>query len=301
MNLYALALITGLAAIAALVLARAKELAQEVWGLARDKDERRAALARTSKLLIDKNMELFDQNVRQQQEIESKEDFISIVSHQLRTPATEVRWGLDALGSEMERHHRGGRELEYFQKLEHSAEHMVRLIDSLVRLMSLDEQFLRPVTTPFEPDRVVRAAAEELARRFADKHINLTLVLGAPGEVESIDESSLGLLVENLVENAYDYTPREGTVTVTTMRDSAGRFSCVVSDTGVGIPEEKRRTIFVKFQRGEAGTHMNAGGMGLGLYLVKNIVERHGGTVSFESVEGKGSSFRFTLPPAHRA
>ena len=300
MTVAVLALVTGLASACALTLSRVRELEREVGTLQREREERRADLARTSKLLIDKNMELFDQNLRQQREIENKEDFIGIVSHQLRTPATEVKWGLEALALEMARRHRRGRELEYFETLEKSAERMVKLIDSLVRLMSVDEQFRRPSASPYEPDPLVRTVAEELAKRFTDKHINLTLVLDAPGVIDTMDAGALELVVENLIENAYDYTLADGTVTVATARDGNGSFSCTVKDTGVGIPENKRATLFVKFQRSEAATNMNAGGMGLGLYLVKSVVERHGGTVSFESVEGAGSTFRFTLPSVRR-
>ena len=290
-----LALLAGLAALSGVLGTYALMLVRQVRALSKDREERRSALAHTSKLLIDKNMELFDQNLKQQRELESKEDFIGILSHQLRTPATEVRWGLDALASEMAKHHRSGAELEYFNKLQQSAEHMVKLIDNLVRLMSLDQEAARHNPTAFEPDPVIRAIAEEIAKRFQNKHISLTLVLEAQGAISSITQGSLELVVENLVENAYDYTPEGGTVTVTTAKDAA-TFTCTISDTGVGIPKEKAATMFLKFQRSETAQRMNASGMGLGLYLVKNIVDRHAGTITFESTEGKGSTFRFVLP-----
>jgi two-component system phosphate regulon sensor histidine kinase PhoR len=298
MSIPVFALVTGLASITALALTRISTLAKEKRILAYDREERRGALARTSKLLIDKNMELFDQNLRQQREIESRQDFINIVSHQLRTPATEVKWGLEALSGEMKRQRRRGRELEYFEKLEHSAERMVQLIDSLVRLMTIDEQFRRKVATPYEPDPVVRRVAQELGKRFADRHINLTLILEGSGEIETMDSDSLELVVENLIENAYEYTLPGGSVTVTTGHTHEGGFMCTVADTGIGIPEERRASVFVKFQRSENASHLNTSGMGLGLYLVKNIIERHDGTVSFESAVGKGTTFTITLPEA---
>lgn len=296
MSTSALALIIALAAAALGAGALALWLGRQVRMLRREEAERRAALARTSKLLIDKNMELFDQNLRQQRELESKEDFIGIVSHQLRTPATEVRWGIDALGGEMEKRRHAPRELEYFHKLERSAERMVRLIDSLVRLMSVERDYARqPTETAYEPDAVIRTVAEELARRFADKRISLTLVLEAPGPLTSITQASLELVVENLVENAYDYTPAGGRVTVATEHAAGGGFACTVSDTGVGIPKERAALLFHKFERAD-DARMNESGMGLGLYLVKNIIERHGGAITVESEVGKGASFRFTLP-----
>ncbi|MDP2594083.1 MAG: HAMP domain-containing sensor histidine kinase [bacterium] len=272
-------------------------LHRRVVALARERDEKRVALNRTSKLLIDKNMELFDQNVRQQRQLESKEDFIGIVSHQLRTPATEVKWGLAALESELKEH---GPESEYFEKLKRSAERMVHLIDGLVRLMALEERYRQLAIEPYDPDAVVRRAVEDMSAKFSDKHIHLTLALSADRPIESMDADSLELVVENLIENAYDYTPEGGTVTVTTLHGEDGGFMCSVADTGVGISREKLATIFIKFQRSETATRMNSGGMGLGLYLVKNIVERHGGTVGFKSAEGNGSTFHFALPATRR-
>ena len=270
-------------------------LVREVHALRRERDERRASIARTNKLLIDKNLELFEETLREEREVEGKEDFIGLISHQLRTPATKVRWALEALGGEMEKHKRSGPEREYFERLRQDAEHMVELVDSLVRLLSLDERIIRSAVAPFDPDAVIKTTVERLATRFGEKNINLTLELGGKGTLDAIDPDSLELIVENLVENAYEYTPVAGKVTVTTVCRE-GQYLCSVTDTGVGIPPEKLSSIFRKFSRSEAAVAMNEGGMGLGLYLVKNIVERHGGEVSFDSAPGQGSTFRFTLP-----
>jgi len=273
------------------------QLYRRVRVLTLQQEERRKALKSTSKLLIDKNMELFDQNVRQQKQLASKEDFIGIVSHQLRTPATEVKWGLEALRGEMAGHAKG-LELEYFEKLRHSAERMVALIDSLVRLMNVDEQFRRASIPAYDPNALIKRVAEEASIKFANKHITLTLALGAASSMESMDPDSLELVAENLVQNAYEYTPEGGAVSVTTATGGDGGFSCSVADTGIGIGAAKLATVFVKFQRSETAMRMNSGGMGLGLYLVKSIVERHGGTVGLTTEEGKGSTFSFILPAA---
>lgn len=297
MSQYALALATGLASLAALLALALMALRQRLRSLSAEREERRAALANTSRLLIDKNMELFDQNVKQQEEIARKEDFIEILSHQLRTPATEVRWGLDALGAEMKRNKREGLELEYYTKLAHSADRMVKLIDNLVHLMSIDEQELRPTAEPYDPGTIVREAAQEAAGRFAAKRITLSVTSGFEGQIDSIDPDSLSLVAQNLVENAFEYTGAGGKVSVASERAADGSLDLLVADTGVGIPESRRATMFVKFERGEAARKMNSGGMGLGLYLVKNIVERNGGSISFESPgEGRGTTFRVTLP-----
>lgn len=282
------AILCGAFALAAVFYRRIRTLSTEVL-------ERKNALRRTSKLLIDKNLELFDQNLRQQKQLESKEDFIGIVSHQLRTPATEVKWGLEALDREI-RSHAGETELAYLKKLRTSVERMIHLIDSLVRLMNIEEGYRRLSIPPYEPDAVIRNAVEAARAKFADKRIGLTLTLAATGPTDAIDADSLDLVADNLIENAFQYTKDGGGIIVTTSLDEKGDFVCSVADTGIGISVEKQKTVFVKFQRSETAMRMNSGGMGLGLYLVKSIIDRHGGTVSFRTEEGKGTAFTFTLP-----
>lgn len=270
-------------------------LYRRVGALLSEIQKNKNALHSTSKLLIDKNLELFDQNVRQQKQLESKEDFIGIVSHQLRTPATEVKWGLNMLESNMIGH-ADEVELDHLQKLHRSVERMVRLIDSLVRLMNVEQGYRQLAISPYEPEAIIRAAAEEAGTKFSNKHIELVLALPAIGAIDTIDADSLDLVADNLIENAFQYTKDGGKITITTSRDAQGGFVCSVADTGIGISVEKQKTVFVKFQRSETAMRMNSGGMGLGLYLVKSIIERHGGTVSFETEEGKGTTFTCTLP-----
>ncbi len=284
------------------VMYRLFTLQQKLAVAVRDRDEKRMALARTSKLLIEKNMEMFDRNVRQQKQLESKEDFVGIVSHQLRTPATEVKWGIEALESELKGKKQSEQATEYLEKLRKSAERMVRLIDSLVRLMAVDEQYRRLSIAPYDPDEVIVRVAEDVAKRFeGTKKLNLAVTQGMQGgTIDSMDSDSLALVAENLIENAFTYTPEGGSVTVSTQRAPDGCYSFTIKDTGVGIPKDKQKMVFAKFQRSETAMRMNSGGMGLGLYLVKNIVERQDGRVSFESQEGAGSAFRVVLPTKRR-
>ncbi len=268
-------------------------LRRKVADLARTVAQKKDALSRTTKLLVEKNLELFDKNTQQQKQLESKSDFIEIVSHQLRTPATEIKWGVETIEEEFASTI-DPTLMTYVQKLHSSAARMVRLIDNLVRLMNIEEGYNHLYIEPYEPDNVVRAVAQRVASLFPASELSLNL--DANGPTSSMDCESLDMVVSNLVDNAFHYTPPGGLVTVTTTHLPDGGFKCAVTDTGVGIPADKQKTIFVKFQRSETAMRMNSGGMGLGLYLVKNIVERYGGTVGFSSEKENGSSFFFTLP-----
>lgn len=270
-------------------------LYRRIGALSAEAQKRKDALHRTSKLLIDKNLELFDQNLKQQKQLESKEDFIGIVSHQLRTPVTEVKWGLEALGAEI-KNHGGETELAYLKKLHTSIGRMTRLIDSLVRLMSIEEGYNRLRVHSYKPNDVIRDAVENARAKFIDKHIEVVFSFSETGAIDTIDADSLDFVADNLIENAFQYTREGGKITVSTSIGKNGDFVCSVADTGIGISIEKQKTVFVKFQRSETAMIMNSGGMGLGLYLVKSIVERYGGTVGFETEEGIGATFTFTLP-----
>lgn len=271
-------------------------LYRSVSRLRRAVQEKKDRLDQTTKLLVKKNLEMFDQNVRQQEQLAERGDFVGIVSHQLRTPATELKWGLESLESDLAGK-RTESQAESLSTLRASAERMVQIIDSLVKLVNLEQGYAKRSVAPYNPDAVVQAVAQRHASKCSEKQQHLVLELHAPEPIDTVDAGSLDMVVGNILENAIHYTPSGGTLTVTTKRDALqGTFSCAISDTGIGMSPEKQKTVFVKFQRAEKARQLNTGGMGLGLYIAKNLTERHGGHISFESEEGKGTTFYLAFP-----
>jgi signal transduction histidine kinase len=110
-----------------------------------------------------------------------------------------------------------------------------------------------------------------------------------------VDEEKIRLAVQNLIENAIHYTPQGGRVTASVSHDTK-EVMLQVQDTGMGIPENQKARVFEKFFRASNAKTVDTEGSGLGLYLVNNIIQAHGGKVWFTSEEGKGSTFAFTLP-----
>ena len=140
-----------------------------------------------------------------------------------------------------------------------------------------------------------------LAEPFAKERSVTLFFMPIPPEWEgasaSIDKGQLGAACANLIENAVKYNTKQGEVSVTLEvfpERNTARVS--VKDTGLGIPEKDKESIFGKFFRGGNVASAETDGSGLGLYIVKSIVERHGGRVGFESRENRGSTFWFTLP-----
>ncbi len=262
--------------------------------LERTLKKKSSEIEEASRILIGKNIELNDQNLKQQKLLESREDFVAIVSHQLRTPATEIRWGIGEI--------RDGADWQltpeqraFIERLYIGSEWMVNLIDRLVKLVNFEGP-TSALISPYAPDEAIRAAAEQIVTLFPNKKMNLVFDLHYDGVLMSIDPDSLKMVISNLVDNAYHYTPEDGTITVSSERNKDGSLIARVKDTGIGISKEKQKSMYVKFQRDQKAVAANEKGMGLGLYVVKKIVEQRGGSISFETEEGVGTTFTVMVP-----
>jgi signal transduction histidine kinase len=178
-----------------------------------------------------------------------------------------------------------------------------------VRLLSLVEDLLLMAQIqsgglPLELGEVILndliARSGETARPFAaSKHIELEID-AEPGIAAEGDAVRLSQVIDNLVSNAIKYTPNGGGVSITMTRRGE-TATIAVSDTGIGIPKDERDQMFSRFFRTSNARTSGIEGTGLGLAITRGIVEAHGGTISFDSVEGTGSTFRITLPHAHGA
>jgi two-component system sensor histidine kinase VicK len=111
----------------------------------------------------------------------------------------------------------------------------------------------------------------------------------------AVDAEKMELVIQNLLSNAIKYTPAGGRVTIS-LKGSIKEIEVSVTDTGIGIPEDQKKRVFTKFFRAANAIRAETEGTGLGLFIVKNIIKAHQGKIWFESAEGKGTTFYFTLP-----
>jgi len=253
--------------------------------------EAKENIARTSRLMIEKNVELFDQNVNQQKQLAVKDDFIAIASHQLRTPLNEIKWGMGELleSSASEKEKRS------YQQIFDSAKRMEKIVEDLLQFVEVEQAHTRVTISPYDPDAIVRASAERIANDFHDSGVSLKLDLAYKDEIVSIDPPALEMIVDNLIENAFHYTAPAGVVTVHTFKGAGDTFHLEINDTGIGIPEAMTAQMFLKFRRSPEAIARNKGGSGLGLYVVKTLLERANGEITFESTPGTGTTFRIVL------
>ncbi|HEY4521119.1 MAG TPA: HAMP domain-containing sensor histidine kinase [Candidatus Paceibacterota bacterium] len=249
------------------------------------------SVAQTSRLMIEKNVELFDQNVRQQRELGIKDDFIAIASHQLRTPLNEIKWGMGELIESA----KTKKNKQAYDQVFDSAKRMEKIVEDLLRFVEVEQNHIRAATVPYEPDATIRASSERVAKDFLDSGVSLQLNLAFGAKISSIDASAFEMIIDNMLENAYHYTPQGGAIRVRSHAGEGGILQLEVEDSGIGIPEEMAQNMFVKFRRSEEAIARNKEGSGLGLYIVKTLLDRAGGAITFESKEGKGTTFRLVF------
>lgn len=223
-----------------------------------------------------------------------KSEFVSIVSHQLRAPLSNLRWSLELLMS--------GRlgtieapQLEYFRILKDSSSRMRELVNDLL-IVSRIEQGRFPL-------RKEEISIPTLIKDLISGFIPFALASNVEIKFEAeenfpkafVDPSQLKLVIENFLDNAIRYIQEKGKVKIKLNRKD-NFFHFQIQDNGVGIPKADQKYIFRKFFRSSNILKRQTQGTGLGLYIAKSIIERSGGKIGFESGEGKGSTFWFTLP-----
>jgi signal transduction histidine kinase len=224
-----------------------------------------------------------------------KDEFLGLVSHELRTPLTSICGYIELLKEDGVRDD----QRSYLEVVDRNSARLLSLVEDLLLMAQIQSGGL-----PLELGEVILndliATSGETAKPFAaSKHIELEID-AEPGIAAEGDAVRLSQVIDNLVSNAIKYTPNGGGVSITMTR--AGETATIaVSDTGIGIPKDERDQMFSRFFRTSNARISGIEGTGLGLAITRGIVEAHGGTISFDSVEGAGSTFTITLPHAHGA
>ncbi|OGY64112.1 MAG: hypothetical protein A3I89_03970 [Candidatus Harrisonbacteria bacterium RIFCSPLOWO2_02_FULL_41_11] len=226
--------------------------------------------------------------------LQSKSDFITVAAHQLRTPLSAVNWSLESLQKE----NLNGGQKELAETGLSAARNLSKIVEDLLNVSKIEGGKFGYNFQQLDIVKFLQSAVEQAS--VVAKDYKASVYLEPPKEPSIILEADLerlGLLMSNLLENAIKYNVENGKVTVSVERRTDAPFIQVnVADTGVGIPQEAMNKIFTKFFRAENVAEKETEGSGLGLYIAKNVVNRHGGQIWAESVEGRGAIFHFTLP-----
>lgn len=223
-----------------------------------------------------------------------KSQFLDIISHQLLTPLTALKWAVstaesDGVVSENEK------QQEAYMIIKESTNKMVNIVNTLLDIARIEAGRVTMNFGRFDMRDSVKKIIALRAHDLEAKHSTIELQGEETIAPALADPFRTRLVIENLVDNAIKYS-REHSSIVITLRQEGDRIIFEIKDRGVGIPAHEHKNIFQKFFRATNEFSYQTKGLGVGLYLVKFIVEESGGAIGFESQEGVGSRFWFSLP-----
>lgn len=223
----------------------------------------------------------------------SKSNFITVAAHQLRTPLSAIRWALNLIMSDASR--LTPDQVNILQSGSKATDQVITLINDLLDASQIEEGRFGYEFAPTNLADVIRTATTPFITKAQEKQVTLDIKMPEENPTVSVDPKKLGMVIQNLLTNAVTYTPAQGHVGITL--EYGDRYATVtIADTGVGIPADESMRIFTKFFRSKKALVMETSGSGLGLYIAKNIVERHGGKINLESQENRGTIVSFTVP-----
>jgi PAS domain S-box-containing protein len=223
---------------------------------------------------------------------EMKSTFISVISHELKTPVSLIK-GYAGTLRRQDANWDQATVQDGLAVIEEESDRLTHLIDNLLDASRLQAGHLQLDKTDVRVDKL----AARMIKEFSTQTQRHTFVLdfGPDWPPVQADEERLRQVLSNLLSNAIKYSPDRGRITISGRYDS-DQVYVAVTDQGIGIPPGERERIFDRFYRVDSALSRRTQGAGLGLYLVKSVIEAHGGRIWVESTPGQGSTFVFTLP-----
>jgi PAS domain S-box-containing protein len=235
-------------------------------------------------------------NVTEKESIERvKSDFITIAAHKLRTPTSAIKWlsqGLiDGDNGELSKEQK-----ETTEKISIANQRVIDLVNNLLNSVEIEGGKYLSTPALFDIEEIILSVANEL-RDLAEKN-NISIKMEKTEDKMPrimMDKEKIRIAISDLLDNALRYNNSGGKVSIYLAKKGED-IIVAIKDSGVGIPKKEQEQLFVKFFRGEKALKIDTEGKGLGLFIAKNIIEENGGSIWFESNEGTGSTFFFSLP-----
>ncbi|TAK96802.1 HAMP domain-containing histidine kinase [Patescibacteria group bacterium] len=224
----------------------------------------------------------------------TRSEFVSIASHQLKTPLAEANWQIELLLS-MYQHGLSDRQLEIVSTVSSSLRKMTKLVSDLLDVARIEQGRFVLLRESVDITKLVDQVVLDYNKLAMARGAQLSVTHGAAVPLVSGDSRRLKMVLDNLLSNAIKYIERNGKILLE-IETEERQVVVRVADNGSGIPAEQQDKVFQKFFRSTNVIRSQTEGTGLGLYIAKNIVEQSGGKMWFQSQEGKGSTFFFSLP-----
>lgn len=224
----------------------------------------------------------------------AKTEFVSLASHQLRTPLSAINWYTEMLLSEkkIDKKHKN-----YLNQIYGGSQRMVELVNALLNVSRLELGTFIIEPKPFDITKIADEAVKEISQEIKKKKIRFAKKYDKNLPQLPLDNKLTHMIFQNILSNAVKYSQEKGKVALDITKDEKN-IKIAISDNGMGIPQKQHRYIFNKLFRADNARAEDSSGTGLGLYIVKSILDQSGGKVWFESVQGKGTTFYVEIPLA---
>ncbi len=226
----------------------------------------------------------------------AQSDFVALTAHQLRTPLSGIRWTLEMFLDET-----FGKlnkeQKEYIKQLSDNSTRLIKVVNRFLNVARIEQGRLIEKREIFDIVDIIDTNIKEMDLLIKEKEIDFSFDFSKDIiTIISGDLEKLKIVIQNLIENAIRYTPKKGKIKID-LKNIQNNLIFSVKDDGYGIPKEEQEKIFTKFFRGSNIKKVDTEGSGLGLFVIKNIIEAHNGRIWLESEgENKGTTFYFTLP-----
>lgn len=219
-----------------------------------------------------------------------RREFTSNVSHELKTPLTSISGFAEMLSAGL---YEEEKDVKHFGKLiQQESQRLLRLIEGIIHLTKIEEHKPNIEMTSVKLDTIVEEIVNFMEPVTQEKHVTIHRKMGDLAVFGN--NGMLRELCMNLIDNAVKYNRSGGHVYIT-LQQEGSKAAFTVRDTGIGIPEDKQKRVFERFYRADASRNKKNGGSGLGLSIVKHIVEQHHGQINLESKEGEGTKITVYL------
>ncbi|MDO8240767.1 MAG: HAMP domain-containing sensor histidine kinase [Candidatus Moranbacteria bacterium] len=223
-----------------------------------------------------------------------KTEFVSVASHQLRTPLSAIRWETELLLSKFSCG-LDAKQCKGIETINTLATRMTRLVNDLLDVTRIDQGRLILKKEKIDMVKIVDETISNFLPLAKVKNLHIIVNKKNKKSIVVADKEKIKLVLENLLSNSIKYTPNRGKIEIG-LAVNEGFLVFTIRDNGVGIPKEQQEQVFSKFFRSDNAVKYQTEGTGLGLYIAKNIVEQLGGRIWFQSIEEIGSVFSFSLP-----
>ncbi|MFA6354354.1 MAG: ATP-binding protein, partial [Candidatus Paceibacterota bacterium] len=240
-------------------------------------------------------VEVFRDITKEKEIDKAKTEFVSLASHQLRTPLSTVNWYSEMLltGDVGEI---TPEQKKYLEEIYSGNQRMVDLVNTLLDVSRIEMGTFMVEPKPTDIVKLARSVIDEQKLQIDEKKIKFSSSLENNISLIQADPKLLRMVIQNLLSNAVKYTPEGGKVRISISLGKEKNIVLKIFDTGYGIPKNQQDKIFTKLFRADNVIGKDTEGTGLGLYIAKSVVEQAGGKLWFESVENKGTTFYATLP-----